>query len=77
MYKTLRGLNIKHPLELQVLATKLKPESLREAAIEYTSYIRDMYDALVIAENEVIKLREENKRLTSENEFMYMLMNEE
>ena len=75
-YRTLRGRDVKHPCELQLAASKLKPEKFREEALNYADQIREMYDSLMYAEQKALQLQQENTRLKHENEFMLRLINE-
>lgn len=70
-YKTAFGKDIEYPYALAAKAVRTGSEDV----IAVVNATHNIFTALQIADAEVITLREENKRLRYENEFIIRLIN--
>lgn len=71
-YLTAQGTRVEYPFALAAKAARLGNDDINE--IVSSSY--KIFTCLQNADYELITLREENKRLKYENEFMLRLINE-
>jgi hypothetical protein len=69
-YKTARGITVEYPYALAAKAAKLGNDQMNELINDTVR----IFHELQYADNEVVTLREEVRRLTAENNFMVRIM---